>query len=202
MTPQEHERVARAIRAAEERTAGEIFAVLARSSDDYRFIPVLWAALATLLGGFLAALVNPLASAGSLAIGQFVAMLVLSGIASIPRLRPYLVPAAVKRHRAARHAMEQFLAHNLHATPERTGVLVFASLAEHHAAIVADEGIDAQVDEGVWIEIVDRMTERLAEGQVAEAFEEAIAACGEVLAEHVPPSAVSENELPDRLVEV
>ena len=56
----EHERIAAAIRNAESATSGEIFAVAARASDGYRFIPLLWAALVTLIGGTLAAFLWPL----------------------------------------------------------------------------------------------------------------------------------------------
>ena len=42
-------RVADAIRAAEVRTAGEIFCVIAKHSSDYRLVPIAWAATLALL---------------------------------------------------------------------------------------------------------------------------------------------------------
>jgi putative membrane protein len=41
-------RIAEAIRAAEEKTAGEIFCVIAHASGDYRLVPIAWAALVAL----------------------------------------------------------------------------------------------------------------------------------------------------------
>jgi putative membrane protein len=37
--------------------------------------------------------------------------------------------------------MEQFMSHGLHLTRNRTGVLIFAALAEHRVEVIADEGI-------------------------------------------------------------
>jgi len=42
-------RIADAIRAAEARTAGEIFCVIARHSSDYWLVPIAWAAAVALL---------------------------------------------------------------------------------------------------------------------------------------------------------
>jgi len=42
-------------------------------------------------------------------------------------------------------AMHQFLAQGIHLTERRTGVLIFASVAERYAEIVADNGINAKV---------------------------------------------------------
>ena len=219
LTPAEHDRIAATIRAAEATTSGEIFAVAARASDGYRFIPLLWAALVTLIGGTLTAFLWPLVaglfaeregwgdpviwlSAQSLGVGQFVVFLGLAALTLVPALRVRLVPKAIQFARCRRHATEQFLAHNLHATKERTGVLIFVSMAERFATILADEGIAAKVDDEVWADIVEALVARIVEDDLAGGFETAIAACGAVLAEHVPPSATAENELPDRLVEI
>jgi putative membrane protein len=202
LTPDEHARVAEAIRRAEAKTSGEIFVVVARASDDYRLLPVLWAATLALIGGFLVALINPGMSAGSLALGQGLAFLALAVAASAPSLRLHLVPAAVRDERARSKAREQFLAQNLHATQSRTGVLIFVSLAEHHAEIVADTLIDAKVPEDFWQQIVDALTAEIAAGRLAEGLAAAVEACGTALAEHFPRRDDDRNELPDRLVEV
>ncbi|MEM7566650.1 MAG: hypothetical protein AAF321_05400 [Pseudomonadota bacterium] len=124
MSAAEHDRIAAAIRRAESLTAGEIFAVAARSSDSYRFIPLLWAALATLIGGTLAAFAWPLvsgtvsqgwgegaagASAQALALGQIAVFVCLALLTLIPAVRLALVPKPVQFARCRRHATEQFL---------------------------------------------------------------------------------------------
>ncbi|MYZ50345.1 TPM domain-containing protein [Propylenella binzhouense] len=202
LDPAEHGRIAAAIRAAEATTDGEIFAVLASESDSYVFIAVMWAALAALLGGILTVLVVRDLASVSLVIGQAVAFLVLCGLSAVPKIRMWIVPRAVQEARAQRHAMEQFLAHNLHATADRTGVLVFVSLRERYAAIIADKNINDRVGPAVWQATVDDLTKAIARGAVADGFVAAIEAAGKVLSEHFPRTGAAENELPDRLVEI
>ena len=202
LSSEEHERIAAAIRAAEARTSGEVFVVVARESGDYRLAPILWAAFAALLGGFVAATIRPEAAAGSHALGQAVVFLAVAAAASLSPLRTYFVPRAVRRARAEARAREQFLAHNLHRTAARTGVLIFVSLAEHHAEIIADAGIHSRVPENFWVKIVDRLTAEISAGRLAEGLAAAVGACGAALAEHFPPAAIDRNELADRVVEL
>ena len=49
VTEADMRRVVDAIRAAEARTAGEIFCVITHASSSYRLVPVAWAALVALL---------------------------------------------------------------------------------------------------------------------------------------------------------
>jgi len=60
-------------------------------------------------------------------------------------LRLLLVPRAVRRTRAHRAALEQFVVRRIAHTKGRTGVLIFVSLAERYARIIADEGIAQKV---------------------------------------------------------
>src|SRR5262245_60240827 len=106
----------------------------------------------------------------------------------MPRsVRLALVPRRVKHARAHRRAVEQFLAQNMHTTVGRTGVLIFVSVAEHYAEVLADAAIHARVPEGVWQTVVDDLTDHIGKGQAGDGFVRAIAAVGEHLARHFPP---------------
>ena len=213
LSPEEHGRLAAAIRAAEAETSGEIFVVVAAESADYRMLAILWSALLALVGGWLAPLWSALVTwwsgwaeagptAAALAIGQAAVFALLVAGSFVPGLRIWFVPRAVRTGRAHARAREQFLAHNIHATAARTGVLIYISLAEHHAEIVADTGIDRKVPPGFWQEIIDRLTAEIAGGRLAEGLVQAVAACGTALREHFPRHPGDENELPDRVVEI
>lgn len=223
MTETDHQRIADAVAKAEANTAGEIYCVLAPSVSDYRETPLAWAAgaalilpaLALLLGfepQMLVALFGGW-EAGHAPTGQtiFTALAIYVGVqaavfivaalfVSIPPVRRALTPGSLKAERVHRAAMQQFLSHGLHVTRERTGVLLFASLAEHRAEVVADEGIYAAADPKVWEEVVALLLAGLKRRDIAGAYEAAIKRSGEILAEHVPPRADNPNELPDRLV--
>jgi uncharacterized membrane protein len=69
-------------------------------------------------------------------------------------VRRALTPRPLKKARVRRAAMEQFLATDLHVTRDRTGVLIFAALAEHRVEVIADEGIYAAAPNTVWDEVV------------------------------------------------
>src|SRR6184192_101357 len=98
----------------------------------------------------------------------------------MPRpVRLALVPQSVKHARAHRRAVEQFLAQNLHSTVGRTGVLIFVSVAERHAEILADAAIHEKVPEGAWDAIVADLTDHIGRGQAGDGFVRAIAAVGE-----------------------
>src|SRR5919202_854465 len=111
------------------------------------------------------------------------------------------VPGTLKRHAAHQAAVEQFLARNLHVTAERTGVLIFASLAERYAEVIADEGIASKVAPAVWDEAVKALIAEAKAGRVADGILRAVGLVGEVLAAHFPPRAGDPDELPNHLVE-
>lgn len=69
---------------------------------------------------------------------------------SMPRLRMWLVPHVVRRQCAHRAAMDQFVVRGMARTREHTGVLIFASIAERYARIIADVGIAEKVPSQSW----------------------------------------------------
>jgi putative membrane protein len=191
-----------AIREAEAKTSGEIVTVIARASGDYFYYPTLWAALLAILSPLL-----PIGLAVSFApLGIIeLQMLVFALLALVFRWSPIkrqLVPRAVKQQYCARRAREQFLAQNLHTTRERTGVLLYVSIAEHHVELLADAGIHARVPAGTWDQVVSSLTARVKADQVGEGFIEAVNAIGAQLAAHFPAAGVNPNELPDHLIEL
>ncbi len=198
-TLEEQDRIAAAIGDAERATAGEIVAVVANESARYLHVPFMWAALVALLVPWPLVYFTwwPVQWIYLIQLATFLVLLMLL----MPQpVRLALVPRTVKRERAHRHAIEQFLAQNLHTTAGRTGVLIFVSVAERYAEVLADTGIDAKVPEGTWQTIVDRLTARISEGRPADGFAEAIHAAGKHLAEHFPPGSNDPNELPNKLI--
>ena len=195
----ERERISAAITASERRTSGEIVAVVTDSSDAYHYVPFLWAALAALIVPW------PLIHFTWMKVQwiYLIQLLVFLGLIAAlwpRRVRTALVPRAARNAHAHRRAAEQFLVQNLHTTAGRTGVLIFVSVAERHAEILADRGIDAKVPPGTWQEIVDGLTREIALGHPTDGFVQAIERVGHHLAQHFPPGSVDPNELPNHLI--
>src|SRR5882724_10177325 len=108
-----------AIRAAESKTSGELYCVLAQNAGGYRLVPIAWAAVTVYV----------------------IQLVVFSAVAiglSQPGIRFHIVPGRTKRERAHAAAMRQFWAHGMHKTQKRTGVLIFAAVAERYVEIIAD----------------------------------------------------------------
>jgi putative membrane protein len=195
------ERIAEAIRAAEAKTSGEIFCVVAHQSSDYRLVPLAWAsALALLVPAPL--IFFTLWPAAVIYLVQLVVFIAAALVLSLPAIRFHIVPRRTRHERAHISALRQFYAQGLHQTENRTGVLIFASLAERYAEIVADAGINAKVTPQVWDQAIAALIDGIKHGRTGDGFIAAVVQCGAVLAEHFPPGALKRDELPNRLVEI
>jgi putative membrane protein len=111
-----------------------------------------------------------------------------------------LVPKLVKRARAHERAVEQFLAHNLHTTKTRTGILIYVSFAERFAAVIADNAIYEKVPRETWEQIARELTHHLNRGERDEGLIAAINACCRLLGKYYPPRRHDANELPNHLI--
>ena len=78
-------------------------------------------------------------------------------------------------------------------------MLIFVSLAERYARIIADDGISARVPQSQWQAAVDALVAHMRAGRIADGFVAAIDLCGDELAKNFPPTETSRDELPDRI---
>jgi putative membrane protein len=195
----DEQRISAAIAEAERQTSGEIVVVVAAQSDGYHYVPPLVAAIVSLLVPWLLIFFSGL---GLIEIYLIqLALFALITAALMPAaVRIALVPDSIKRLHAHRRAVEQFLVQNLHTTSGRTGVLLFVSVAERYAEIIADKAINERVADGTWKQIVGDLTTAIGSGKPADGFVAAIAAIGSVLARYFPPGAHDPSELPDHLI--
>ncbi len=226
LSPEEHRIVSDAVTSAELATSGEILAVLADRSDGYTDIALWWALAAsfTLMSVF-AAFPQPFLdlwdnvivaavlggwqhdwTTGELASATIALGLIGFALAMLIQLyQPLkfaLIPAPVKTARAHDEAIKHFKVGADGRTGGRTGVLIYLSMREHRAEIVADESIGEKVSAEVWGEAMADMLRHIKEGRIAAGIAAGIADVGFVLAEHFPRRDDDRNELPDRLIEV
>lgn len=207
MTEEDRARIAEAIRTAEATTSGEIYCVVAQRSDGYFFsaamvftvsILAISLAVAFLMETWWLTMRLPVfVSAQLLALAAALAL-----VYAWPGLRIRLAPQRWQYVRSHDNALKQFLARNVHLTAERTGVLIFVSLAERYAEIVADAGIDAKVPQDMWDSIVAGLIDDARNRRLTDGFVTAVAAVGALLAEHFPVRPDDVNELDDHLVEI
>ena len=127
------------------------------------------------------------------------------GVMLIQAIQPvkfFLIPPPIRTARVHERAVRAFRIGAERRTHGRTGILIYLSMREHRAEIVADEAIATKVDPEVWGDAMDAMLAELKQGRVADGMIAAVTRVGKVLAEHFPRPENDVNELPDRLIEV
>lgn len=187
------------IASVEKVTDAEFVAVLAKRSDTYTYIPLLWAAAIALMTP-VAMLKFPLwLGVMDIFIAQWLVFIFFALLFRIPAISIRLIPKSVRHWRASNMARRQFLENNLHHTANETGVLLFVSEAERYVEIIADRGINDMVDHQVWQSIVDEFIAAVKAGRTHEGLVNCINKCGGLLKEKVPATG-SKNELPNHLV--
>jgi putative membrane protein len=198
ISEQDRDRISTAIRAAEAKTSGEIVCVLARTSSDATALPIFLAAVVALAVPWLL-LAFTAFSVHRILLLQIVVFFALTVLLCLPRVRVALLPRRARRAAAHRAAMEQFVIRGIGRKKDRSGILIFVSLAERYARIIADQGIAARVPQSGWQAAVDSLITHMSSGRIADGFITAINACGTVLMTHFPRNEMSRHELPERI---
>lgn len=215
----DHDKVSAAIAAAESKSNGEIVAVATPISDAYHDVALHWALIPLfavlawaawrptaltwwynfLFGGWSPdpTLSQLLTLLMFFAVLKFtVALLILKWMP----LRVALTPGSTKHRRVRRRAVTIFKAAAERRTADRTGILIYLSMAERRAEIVADEAILKVTDDHAWGEAMTALITEVREGRPGDGICAAIERVGVVLAEHFPRSAGDTNEIPDKLI--
>lgn len=219
-TNDEHDQVTDAVAQAERGTDGEIVTIVTDWSDHYHDVSLYYAAAVMLAAlGLFAAFPGLLDAKLALLTGgwgeaerhlQLALIVVVQavlflavrfGFEALP-FRGMLIPPAVRGRRVRRRAVQFFKASAEQRTAARVGVLLYLSLAEHRAEIVADAAVVSKVDDGVWGEAMVALVDHIRSGDPARGMAEAVARIGTVLAQHFPKTEADANELPDRLIEL
>jgi putative membrane protein len=221
LSDEDRQKVAAAVAAAEADSSGEIVTVATRISDPYHDVALHWALVPLfavlawaawrptalvwwydfLLGGW-----SPDPTQSQLltllmvfaALKFTVALLILKWMP----LRLFLTPAATKHRRVRRRAIAIFQAAASGRTTGRTGILIYLSLAERRAEIIADEAILKVTDDHTWGEAMTALITEVKQGRVGDGIAAAVQRVGAVLSEHFPRSAGDSNEIPDKLIEL
>ena len=191
-------RISDAIHATERKTSGEIVCVLAEKSSDATALPIFIAAAIALALPWLLVATTAMPVFRILSL-QVVLFIVATVLLCLPRVRVALIPRKTRRAIAHRAALEQFVIRGIARTKDRTGILIFVSLAERYARIVADDGIAARVAQSEWQGAVDALVAHMREGRIAEGYIAAVEVCGKVLATHFPSDGATPDELRDRI---
>lgn len=221
MTADDHALVTAAVSEAEKSTDGEIVTIVAHHSDEYRETP-LHAGMLALMLYFAAVAVVPeffqkllsLSSGGwahEYSATEYLSLMFLGAVAIFALawwivartgLRVLLTPAPIRERRVRAKAIQLFKVGAERRTMGLTGILIYLSMAEHRAEIVADDAIAAVTAPETWGEAMAAMIVEVKQGQPGKGMAAAVHHVGAVLARHFPKTDANPNELPDRLIEL
>jgi putative membrane protein len=221
LSPTDNARIAAAVGTAEAHANAEIVTVVTRQSDSYGDVALAWStliaglalAVITTATGFYLALADRalglwdhhwsprevLGLALVVASVKFAAMFV---ILLWRPLRLMLTPRPIKAARVRARATVAFHLAAQGRTRGATGVLIYLSMAERRAEIIADASIAAKVTPEVWGDAMHAMLDHFRNDRVADGMIAGVAAVGKVVTEHFPRDDKPANELPDGPIEL
>jgi putative membrane protein len=221
LSPQDHDLVTAAVSAAERHSDGEVVVIVAPRSDAYHDVALHYAVLAMLIVPAKLALLpkawidwatgllfgwNAEPGRGPLMLVLFVllalAFLLVRLLLTYMPLRMALTPGRTKSRRVHRRAVEMFRTCCEIRTRGRTGILIYLSVGERRAEILADKAIADQVEPEVWGEAMAILVDEVKDGRPGQGLAKAVELVGAVLVRILPPRVDNPNELPDRVVEL
>lgn len=200
----EADQVSAAVARAESKTTGEIVPVIVRRSSAIGHVPfLLTLILLVTLMVFEIPQSRWLAAYNLTWILFFVAILCFA--ISIPLskwvwVQRLLVPRDDQSFQVDERALLEFYETGIVNTKARTGILLFLSLMERKAVVLADEAIAKKLPPETWQNICQEMVAGIKRGETASGLIRAIETCGDILAQHFPPDQANPNELKDHLV--
>ncbi len=192
ITPEEHARLTREIRAAEARTSGEIYVVVAHSADEFRLVPVLWAAAIALVLPWILRFTTSL-SFTTILLLQVLLFLAATALLSPAKLRYRIVPRGIAVDAAHRAALAQFMAHGAHLDRDRPAILIYVCLLPHHIEVVAGEAVHAKAGVAKWQQMVTQIASDAKSERLVEGLSHAVRSAGEFLAKEFPPAGVKHH---------
>ncbi len=200
LTPSDRDRISRAVLEAEKKTTGEIVPMIVAQSDDYPGARWRLAIVIALLFGFLAYFFLDDFDPAWILWAQIPGLYIGYGLGTFGVvLRPFLASSKIDEE-VHQRALQAFFSRDLHATKDRTGILVMASLLEHRVEILADTGINAKVSQDTWQGILTDMIGKIKSGDLTDGICIAVRECGEVLAKDFPGTHDNPNEISNKII--
>lgn len=203
----EQEAICTAVHEAEGKTSGELVPMLVSESHSYP--------LAAVRGGSLVALIIALSLTAPIAgmfwlsasnmwvfLGIFFPFYWLTNwiIERSPSLKRFFLFADEMEKEVQNSAFAAFFEERLYKTRDANGILIYISLLERRAWIIADSGISDRIETRKWDETVQCITNGIKTNQACDALCQAISMIGDILTTEFPVREDDQNELHDLIL--
>lgn len=197
----ELDKISEAVTKAESATSGEIIPLLIAQSDFYpaahfRLGIIFSFTFALVAYNFYPHWTDPLTyfylQIAGFILGYFLTYL--------PFIKKFMTTHEERVEEVHQRAMKGFFQHGLHTTKDRTGILIMISFLEKRVEILADSGINAQVDPKTWEKLVQDLITKIHQGKLVDGLCESIQECGKILSVKFPLRPDDKNELKNDLI--
>jgi len=215
----DRKRINECVGAAELKTSAEIVPVVATSSGRYDRAEDLVGLLLGIVLMILTAILWPtppismesgswdkdpsLLQAGKLIVAMVVGfMLGVAAGSRISAVRRLFTPSRQMREEVQQSAQAIFFDKRIHHTASGSGLMIYLSLFEHVAVILADQQVLKALGQGTLDELCGSLTIQLKQGSPADAICKTIEAASGKLYAVLPRQSSDVNELPDSLITI
>lgn len=198
------EEVSEAVRRAELKTSGEIVPMVVKHSSSIGHVPldlfILGLLIFSLLDmGLRIVTVIPVGVAGWVA--AILLLIVLTRwLSRYPAVIRLFITEHDQMEMVERRAQLEFYHNKVNATGNSTGVLLFLSLLERKAVVLADQSISAKLPPETWNQVLKTLIEGIQSHHVGHGLTKAIDQCAAILEKHFPVAPGDTNELCNRLI--
>ena len=187
-----------AVKHAEKRTSGEIVPVILNKSDEYLYTHYLLALIFSIMGILIVDTfsINIIDNITTVIILSLIGFF-LPHIDSIKRI---LLTKKEVQEEVNQKALQLFYEQGLQNTKDGTGVLIYISILEKKAIILADKGINKIVGTDYWDNEIKKLISFIKSKKMTEGVCEIISDIGGKLSEHFPVESDDKNELKNDLI--
>ena len=211
LTEEEKREIETCVKEVEKNTSGEIVPLVVSASYHYPMSNMIGALIFGLLISVVLTLVFSIRKSWGgvtpLDLWLFPAVFAVSFllfhelIKRISWLKRIFITKAEINEEVEEAALTSFYRNGLNNTRDRTGILIFISVFERRAFVLADEGINAKVDTGVWQEIVGTVVQGIRQRRQAQGICRAVRRCGDLIRKAFPIKSDDTDELDNLIVE-
>ena len=207
LSDKDRQKINATVQAAEKKTSGEIVCLVQSTSYHYPMADVIGGVTLALPGSLLLTpYVGGLFWLGNQNMWIFLGVFTILFVVFhwVVQRNPAIKYRFISRHEMNEEvreaAVNAFFNHRLYQTKDANAVLLFISVFEHRVWILADQGINAKINQHVWDDIVAQVTKGIKANQATAAISRSIQDIGNILQAHFPVKPDDINELEDLIV--
>lgn len=117
-----------------------------------------------------------------------------------PGIKRYLLSGEDMEAEVQETALAAFFTERLYKTKDANGILIFISLLERRAWVIADSGISDRIPQERWQDAVSVITNGIHDKKQCQALCQAIGMIGEILEKEFPIGDDDHNELHNLII--